>query len=500
MKTQPVPLKVQPGIKRDGTILDGNQYIDGQWCRFQAARPRKMGGYRAVTTTPEIARGISSFSSDGIQYLHIGGPTTLYQYQVNNTGTLNGTANRTPGGFASSVDNLWQIDTFFQAGSTNQNQIVAHAAPNLTNIDNETETTIWLGSVTESGALTDSGLPPVSGGILAVGNFLFTFGSDGRLGWSKPNNPEALQYEAVITPQKIIKGLPLRGTGTGPAALFWSLDSLIRATFAGGTVIWNFDTIVSDISVMSSQGIIEYDGVYYWIGMDRFQYFNGVVQELPNPFNADYFFDNVNYQYRQKVFAFKVPRFGEIWWCYPRGSATECTHALIFNVLEKTWYDTALPDEGRSVGLYAKVYSKPFMVGVEADTYYLWQHETDRDRIVGSDIQSIQSYFETNEISLLESAGGGGKSVYAGRLEPDFVQVGDMSLTVKGRSNSRSPIISAAPLTFSDTAANPDDETLKMKEIRRLMSFRFESNAQGGHYESGEHYVHISPADGRIES
>ena len=94
--------------------------------------------------------------------------------------------------------------------------------------------------------------------------------------------------------------------------------------------------------------MVDYDGVFYWIGTDRFLMFNGVVREVPNALNLNYFFDGLNYSQRQKVFAVKVPRFGEIWWMYPRGDAIECTHAIIYNVRENTWYDTPLPNGGRS--------------------------------------------------------------------------------------------------------------------------------------------------------
>ena len=38
-----------------------------------------------------------------------------------------------------------------------------------------------------------------------------------------------------------------------------------------------------------------------------------VVREIENTLNVNWFFDNLNGAQRQKVFGFKVPRFGEIW-------------------------------------------------------------------------------------------------------------------------------------------------------------------------------------------
>ena len=111
---------------------------------------------------------------------------------------------------------------------------------------------------------------------------------------------------------------------------------------------------------MSSQSAIEYDGIYYWCGVDRFLLYNGVVKEIPNNMNQNYFFDNLNYNQRQKVWATKVPRFGEIWWFYPRGDATECTDAIIYNVRENTWYDAGeARGAQRSAGYFSQVFAFP---------------------------------------------------------------------------------------------------------------------------------------------
>jgi hypothetical protein len=143
--------------------------------------------------------------------------------------------------------------------------------------------------------------------------------------------------------------------------------SFIGSTGAGSNPTFSFDTISDMSSILSSQSVIEYDGIYYWVGLDRFLSYNGVVREVPNNLNLNYFFDNLNYSQRQKVFATKVPRFGEIWWCYPSGTSTECDRAVIYNVREQTWYDTVLPNGGRSNGQFARVFQYPLMMGVTTD-------------------------------------------------------------------------------------------------------------------------------------
>lgn len=507
MALKPIPILSAPGIRRDGTQFDSESYIDGQWCRFQRNRPRKMGGYRAVASTvPERTYGMHVFSQTGTQFAHLGGQTTLTQLQMDQFGNLTGQHARVPGGFVGSVDNDWQFDILFDdVGAANQ--IVAHAGQNLSLIDSAVETPIYVGDATGITALTASAMDPQSGGIVVLAPYLLSYGNAGRIDISPAADPAGVPVNTVFaTGSKIVRGLPLRGNGAGPSGIFWSLDSVLRATFSGSTNgYFAFDTISAQSSVLSSRGVIEYDGNFYWLGIDRALMFNGVVQVLKNDQNVNWFFDNLNMQQRQKVFVFKIPRFGEIWWCFPFGNATECTHALIYNVDGKFWYDTALPTAvqaggGRTDGYFAQVYSKPFMADqmlTAEPGYSLWQHETGTDSINGSSIQPIQSFFQTANISMLIGDDATNRALRVGLVEPDFVQSGNLTMTVQGRQNARAADVSSQVFTITPAATTPQQETQPLKEVRRLMNFRFESNVAGGNYQMGRTLAHIEPADGR---
>jgi hypothetical protein len=208
----------------------------------------------------------------------------------------------------------------------------------------------------------------VSGGIVSLHPYLFVYGNNGLIqncSSGDTNDWVSADANAVnVASGKIVQGLPVRGGSNAPSGLFWSLDSLIRVSFIGGTgtppQYWRYDIITSQSSILSSQSAIEYDGVYYWCGVDRFLLYNGVVKEIPNSMNQNYFFDNLNYDQRQKVWATKVPRYGEIWWFYPRGDATECTDAIIYNVREQTWYDAGQSKGAqRSAGYFSQVFAYP---------------------------------------------------------------------------------------------------------------------------------------------
>jgi len=233
-----------------------------------------------------------------------------------------------------------------------------------------------------SALLTFDNEVEVSGGVVTLHPYVFVYGNNGLIrNCASGNFDDWVSADANtvnVATGKIVQGLPVRGGSNSPSGLFWSLDSLIRVSFAptslgvAGTgnfaapIFWRYDIISSQSSILSAQSVIEYDGIYYWCGTDRFLLYNGVVKEIPNPMNQNWFFDNLNYSQRQKVYATKVPRFGEIWWFYPRGNSEECNDAVIYNVREGVWYDvgTALGAR-RTAGYFSQVFRFPVNAGWE---------------------------------------------------------------------------------------------------------------------------------------
>jgi hypothetical protein len=370
-----VQIKSMPGIKRDGTRFEGDQYVDGQWVRFQRGLPRKMGGYRSINKYLQgVARTLHEYTLDRLTYIHAGSTNLLERFFIDAGYNTSVIIDRTPTTLVADDNNLWQFDVDTALGGGLQ--LVAQVAPNLDCICNSIGGQLFTGDEFGTGALVEvpsANLPAVysaTGGIVSLHPYTVVFGSDGFVMWSVPGNPSDYvgsgAGNAYVTGQKIVRGMPLRGgPGNSPSGLLWSADSLIRMSYIGGTATFQFDTISAQSSIMSAQSVIEYDGVFYWIGSDRFLTFNGVVREVPNDLNQNFFFDNLNYEVRQKVFAIKVPRFGEIWWCFPKDDSLEPNHAIVLNVRENTWYDTPLPNGGRGAGLFPAVFRKPLMSGVE---------------------------------------------------------------------------------------------------------------------------------------
>jgi len=423
------------GIQRDGTTFDKAFYTDGEWVRFQRGRPRKIGGYRVISsqiTGP--SRGIWVNPQGAFTAIFSGYNDGLQRLTIDNNGVGAGISNFTLSDFTASDLNMWQFDGFFDVTGSGIQSLLAHPGQNLTSIDSQTNTPVLIGGIngttmSQIGVFTDSvvtvntsttvtlaaanpligagqsitgaGIPSgttvssvsgtsvvisaaatasatvtatfsnnvsVSGGLVSLHPYVFVYGNNGLIRNCSAGNAQdwvsADANETNVATGKIVQGLPVRGGSNAPSGLFWSLDSVIRVSFIGGTgtppQYWRYDIISSQSSILSSQSAIEYDGVYYWCGTDRFLLYNGVVKEIPNTMNQNYFFDNLNYSQRQKVWVTKVPRYGEIWWFYPRGDATECTDAIIYNIRENTWYDAGEAlGARRSAGYFSQVFAYP---------------------------------------------------------------------------------------------------------------------------------------------
>lgn len=91
------------------------------------------------------------------------------------------------------------------------------------------------------------------------------------------------------------------------------------------------------------------------------------------------------------------------------------------------------------------------------------------------------------------------KTISVNLVEPDFVQVGELQASIRGRANARSAVIDLAgnSKTITETAADASEQQVKFKTEFRLVSFKFSSNELDGTYEAGDNIAHMSVGDGR---
>lgn len=425
-------------------------------------------------------------------------------------GDVNGTSLSQIGVFTDSVTTTNGLPTITLAATNlliGAGQTITGAGiPASTTIVSVSGTTVTMSNNATASATvtaTFNNNVSVSGGVVVLHPYVFVYGNNGLIKNCSAGNAQdwvsADANETNVATGKIVQGLPVRGGSNSPSGLFWSLDSLVRVSYApqslgvAGTsdfappTFWRYDIISSQSSIMSSQSVIEYDGVYYWCGVDRFLLYNGVVKEIPNQMNQNWFFDNLNYSQRQKVWATKVPRFGEVWWFYPRGNSTECNDAIIYNIRENTWYDAGqAPGARRSAGYFSQVFAYP----VEADwetlpqetklvasvTYYsgidsiglatYYNEITPTDIVEGTDIPTgtTVTNVQSSGIDTLGSITGG--SLYLDNTYPDVPLTGGSgfgataSITVLGGAVTAVTITLPGALYQAGDVLSADDSDL----------------------------------------
>jgi hypothetical protein len=376
-------------LSQIGTFQNTGSYLNGTTAVTIPTTNALVGAGQSVTGTgiPSGTTVVSTTLANGllssVAVTGIAGQcscTSTSGLYVGQTVTVAGTNTGSATGITSGVTYYiiaTNYSTTFTLSATSGGAAITTTAGTTTGL------TFTIGNyqkVVLSAAATTSGISTltfnnnvaVSGGVVTLHPYVFVYGNNGFIKNCAAGNAQdwvsADANEVNVSTGKIVQGLPVRGGSNAPSGLFWSLDSLIRVSYIGGTgtpvQYWRYDIISSQSSIMSSQSVIEYDGVYYWCGVDRFLLYNGVVKEIPNDFNQNYFFDNLNYNQRQKVWVSKVPRYGEIWWFYPRGDATECTDAIIYNVREGVWYDAGEAlGARRSAGYFSQVFAHPIWAG-----------------------------------------------------------------------------------------------------------------------------------------
>ena len=522
MPSRIYPLSFLPGIKKDGTSFASRHYLDGHWCRFQRGLPRKMGGYREILSVPERPRGMLIVPNGNDFRVIVGDRRGVGYFLMNEDGTaISGRVDRTPVDFVASDQNIWQFQTLYTP-STQTGWLLAHATPSLENIASPVETPVYAGNLYDDTPLEplklEDGTPlTASGGIVVLSPYVMVFSSGGFVRWSKAGDPFTfpLQNFAVVCPRKIVRGMPARGGNASPAGLLWSLDSLLRVMFhpdSDGTPNFRFDTLTSESSILSANSVVEYDGLYFWAGVDRFLFYNGVVQEVPNILNLDWFYVNtptsgVNYDQRQKVWATKIPQYGEIWWFYPSGTAAECDRVVIFNVREKTWYSTDIevdggfdPLRGRGCGYFEQVFADPVWASSheEDGSYTIWKQETGIDKVwADGTVEAIPSYFRTGDLSWCGLGPEGNwtgvdRKVLLERIEPDFKMTGSLNVSAYCREYAQAPL----KKTFLSFFKN-DTQKIDTRIQAREMSLLFGSLEAGTSYEMGQVLLTLAVGDGR---
>lgn len=519
----------KPGIQKDLTQYSSPYCVEGQWVRFFEGVPMKMLGMQAFERgTPVLVRSMLGIPRDNGLRLYLGRQDSVGYLTVSESeGSLASgpIIYQTPAGYTSRDNALWSFAHYSTSLHLNKtgNQVLPNsyiiAVPTdmASDLTGDQDYIVYYQSLSKTDNMVpiDSGFGTVvrASGCVVSAPPLLVATTGGNISWTYPGHLEnwtnsptvasgAFLNEQNIADSKIIQGYSAPGA-TDATIIFWSLDQVIRATylFSDGTSgSWDSQVLQEQSSLMAPNAVVPSGMRFFWPGTTRFYVYNGVVQDLPNNVNSQFFFDYLDYGSRSKVWGFSNPRFNEIWWLWPKkdtpdnpnGTVKECNWALIYNTVENTWYDTPL---SRSAGYPPTSFQYPILADSNitspssAGNAPIWAHEIGLDQTVSYEFPGritqrtpILSYFETNQIDLYSSAGNNNRSIRTCRLELDLIQVGDMQLQIKSRPFPRGDVETSQAITFTPSTSFIDD----VFSQGRIINFVFSSNSIGGFYQLGK--------------
>lgn len=457
-----VPLKIQPGVFRNGTRYqakgrwylanlvrwtEGAMQAIGGWAKIQDSDDtnldltdpvRGLLGWRANSAAPYLAMGTYDkaygFTGGVLTEITPAGFTAGEETATVTIGAYGAAAydagvygmGAGGGGGTTTEANSWQFDAFGE-------ELVACAF---------SDGKIYHWDLVPTNALVEvGGEPPddCTGVVVTPERFLVALGGKGnvtsvtddqtddqrRVIWSDQENYDV--WDPTVSGSQagdfILSGVgAIRcGARNRNETLIWTEVDLFAMRYIGGVLIYSFVQVGANCGIISRRAHAEVDGRSYWMGHRNFFMYDGFAKPLPCDI-GDEIFNDLNSVQTSKISAWSVSEFNEIWFTYPSSGSDEVNKVVSFNYLENHW--SGPWDLVRTDGIDKNVWGTPVMTDSQGGVYY---HESGTQMLDESDADG-------NHVPAVESGpfeiGGGDEVMTVNRYIPDETTYGDMAATL----------------------------------------------------------------------
>lgn len=257
-----------------------------------------------------------------------------------------------------------------------------------------------------------------------------------------------------------------------------STDTTIYAMYPDSELVFAFKTLGVG-GCISPNGMVEYNGIVYWISANNFNMYDGTIQILPCDVRQ-YIFDRLNVLQSYKVYAWVNSTWNEIWYWFQSNDGSECNeyvaHSLDGTVWHfGTWERTAGLDKGA-------VYNTPIATGSNG---ILYAHESGVD----DDGMALDSYYTTG------SPQDHDKYTFLQKLLPNFKRlVGTITAVFETKNyfQDSSPVTTTASYDIT-SSTNYICPRVKGDEF----NITFRSNEVGGDFFAGTMEVQVKGVGAR---
>jgi len=252
--------------------------------------------------------------------------------------------------------------------------------------------------------------------------------------------------------------------------------------YVGGNEVFRIEPLGTNVSSISQHASVDVNGIVYWLGLDDFYMYDGVIKPLESTLDESVFDQDGEFRLlpaqKEKVFAGVNKEFHEVWWLFQSQDGLEIDRYVVYNYLENLWYDGYLD---RTVWLDRSVYDNPFALDERG---ILFSHENGKD----DNGNSLRAFIRSGYFDM----GEGDDFAFADEILPDIkLPAGkniEISVLTKKNPHPRANIVTKGPFSFDDT-----NNTIKFRARGRQMAVLYDSNVVGGDFELGKMRLSVQP-------
>lgn len=494
--------KIAPGVVKDTSALAAEgRWVDSDKIRFVGDLPQTIGGFAAVSATPEPSVVFDSGVFDGTFRSSLAETTEMYPGQVRAAHAWTG------------LDG-----TDYLAWGTGSglfvmyNSVIYDITPTDFQPESDTGVPISYGSGSYgSGSYTDDGSRVMWsldnwGEILLAcprGQSLFEWTPGDDMATINADAPTPVQFMFVSTAERIVvllgttefggdynpmlvrwsaqgdrndwtptsfnisgefpcaQGSILKsGLATRGLNLLWSDDAIYTMQFTGATSsVFVIRAVGRGCGIVGPQARCASDSAVFWWSNDNFYSFSGQVpQIIPSTLRED-IFNNLDRDNIEKCHVGWNTGYGEPWFFYPdsRDATGECSRYGMVNQ-QGQWASGTFD---RTAWVSANVFPHP--IAFSANDRLVYEHE-----LPGQGGASLGAFVESGFIDL-----GDGDTLYViKRVVPDFHNQGpNIDLTIKTKMWPNDTATEHGPYSLTPTTTKKD-----FRKKAREIAYRLESS------------------------
>ena len=176
------------------------------------------------------------------------------------------------------------------------------------------------------------GCQPYAGAADDFDPLLIRWASQDQPNVWEPTSLNSAGFLRVSRGSRIVRAVPTR-----QETIVLTDTHVYSLQYLGTTDVFGLQELADNISIIGPRGAITANNVLYWMGSDKFYFYDGRVQTLPCTLR-EYVFKDINFDQADQVVCGTNEGFTEIWWFYPSANSDWNDRYVIFNHLNQIWY------------------------------------------------------------------------------------------------------------------------------------------------------------------